>query len=342
LSVTIKQIAEQAGVSRGTVDRVLHGRPGVRPEVAEQVRQIADVLGFLPNRAGKILAARKHPLTIGCFFPGVGNAFFDDVSAGFLDAQTEFAHFGVSVLIKSVEGFDHKTHMAAIDELLAQNPGALCVSTVDIPPMREYINKIVESGIPVVAVNTDLTDTKRLFYIGCDYLKSGRTAAGLLSLMAFERLKLLIVTGSLQVKGHNERITGFCRMLRQNKVPYQLVDVFESLDNDDYAYTTTLKTLRENPRINCIYITAAGVAGVCRAVQELGLQKKLRVISYDDTHATRKLVDEGVIDCIICQEPRVQGYRAIQMLFDYYVEGKEFPPRDYITDTVIKIRQNIE
>lgn len=69
MAVTIRQIAVVAGVSRGTVDRVLHNRPGVKPEIAEHVRKISQDLGYEPNRAGKILAARKQPLKIGCFCP---------------------------------------------------------------------------------------------------------------------------------------------------------------------------------------------------------------------------------------------------------------------------------
>ena len=95
MAVTIKDIAARAGVSRGTVDRVLHNRPGVKPQVQEHVRRIADEMGFLPNRAGKILAARKQPLKIGCFLPGIGNAFFEEVLAGYDAAAAEYAHYGV-------------------------------------------------------------------------------------------------------------------------------------------------------------------------------------------------------------------------------------------------------
>ena len=61
MSATIKQIAAAAGVSRGTVDRVLHNRSGVKPEIAVHVRQIAKDLGYEPNRAGRILAAVSYP-----------------------------------------------------------------------------------------------------------------------------------------------------------------------------------------------------------------------------------------------------------------------------------------
>ncbi|MDD4076288.1 MAG: helix-turn-helix domain-containing protein, partial [Eubacteriales bacterium] len=57
MAITIKQIAVKAGVSRGTVDRVLHNRGGVKPDIAEHVRMIAQELGYKPNRAARLLAA---------------------------------------------------------------------------------------------------------------------------------------------------------------------------------------------------------------------------------------------------------------------------------------------
>ncbi len=341
MAVTIRQIAVVAGVSRGTVDRVLHNRPGVKPEIAEHVRKISQDLGYEPNRAGKILAARKQPLKIGCFLPSIGNPFFSDVTEGFHRAEAEFSDFGITIELREVKGYDVRVHIKAIKELVAAGCQALCVSTIDTPEMREYLDDLIQSGIPVVAVNTDLSKTKRLCYVGCDYVEAGRTAAGLLSLMTTEQLNLLIITGSLKMKGHNERIRGFSRTLREKQVSYKLVEVFESLDDDDHAYQKTLDALRAHPEINCVYIVAAGVAGICRAIQELGLEKKLHVLSYDQIGATCQLVRDGVIDFTIGQEPEEQGYRSIQLLFNYFMSDRRSIPGDYITNTVIKIKENL-
>lgn len=342
MAVTIRQIAVVAGVSRGTVDRVLHNRPGVKPEIAEHVRKIAADLGFEPNRAGKILAAKKRPVRIGCFLPGEGNVFFKDVVRGFRKAEREFSDFGVSVEVRSVGGYDVASHISAIDGLVKDGCSALCVCAADVPEVRETVNRIVDGGIPVVAINTDLTNTKRLCYVGCDYLKGGRTAAGLLRLMAVERVNLLIVTGSLKMRGHNERIRGFSRTLRERGVPYRLVDVFESLDNDEHAYQMTRDALLAHEDINCVYVTAAGVAGVCRAVSELREPGALHVLTFDEVAPTKQWLRDGVIDFTISQEPVEQGYRSIQLLFNYFVNGRETPPPDFITRTVIKIRENLD
>ena len=76
---TIKDIAEQAGVSRGTVDRVLHNRPGVNKEVSLKVKTIAKDMGYKTNRAGRLLAAKKKPLKVGCLLPDIGNNFFESI-----------------------------------------------------------------------------------------------------------------------------------------------------------------------------------------------------------------------------------------------------------------------
>lgn len=77
--VTIKQIAELCGVSRGTVDRVLNGRGKVRPEKAALVRAMAEKLNYRPNPAGKALSARKKQPVVGVLIASEGVHFFDEV-----------------------------------------------------------------------------------------------------------------------------------------------------------------------------------------------------------------------------------------------------------------------
>ncbi|MFA6695886.1 MAG: substrate-binding domain-containing protein, partial [Sphaerochaeta sp.] len=93
--------------------------------------------------------------------------------------------------------------------------------------------------------------------------------------------------------------------------------------------------------INSIYLTAAGVQGACQAVKDLGRQDRLRTFSFDDVPVTRELVKEGVITFTICQQPERQGYDAIQKLFNQLMNQQD-PIVDTITQTIIKIRENIE
>ena len=65
MAITLNQIAEICGVSRGTVDRALHNKGNVRPAVAERIKAVANEYGYTPNRAGLALSRTSHPIRIG-------------------------------------------------------------------------------------------------------------------------------------------------------------------------------------------------------------------------------------------------------------------------------------
>ncbi|MDR0382128.1 MAG: LacI family DNA-binding transcriptional regulator [Oscillospiraceae bacterium] len=343
MPVTIRQVAHAAGVSRGTVDRVVNNRGKVKPEVAERIREVINETGYTPNKAGKVLVTRKRPIKIGCFLPSLGNAFWDEVMTGFRAAEDELADFGLSLEIREVHGYIIEGHIEAIRSLVDANCSSLIVSTMDVPDIRDYVNSVINNGIPVITINTDLTGTNRLCYIGSDYLTGGKAAGRLLSIYSEFPLVILTVTGSTMIKGHNDRIAGFLTSLNESNVEYRMASVCECLDDEERAYDVTLDALREHPDTNCVYISAAGVTGVCRAIADSGLRRdhRIKVISFDDPETTCELIKKGEIDFTICQEPYRQGYQSVVDLFNYFLENKKRPLSDCFTETVIKIKENL-
>ena len=116
---TIKQIAEKAGVSRGTVDRVLNNRSGVNEETARRVLEIARLLDYKPNKAGKALAAQKNKFLIGIMVFSRKNPYFDAVIRGFEEKAEELTFYGLEILIKRVP----YNHEAQIDAIMAIESG---------------------------------------------------------------------------------------------------------------------------------------------------------------------------------------------------------------------------
>jgi LacI family transcriptional regulator len=341
LSVTIKDIASAAGVSRGTVDRVLNNRGGVSPELERRIRQLVIDLNYKPNRAGKALAALKKPMKIGCFLPGVGNPFFDSIIRGFRQAEQELADFGVSLEISLVKGYDSETHIREMNSLAQKNLSALCVATVDVPEVRQAVNEIIASGMPVAAVNSDLSGTGRLFYVGCNYPETGRTAAGIFSMVQHKPMRLLVITGSLKMQGHIQRIDALTDELKTLGSDFSIAQIIEAGDDAEVAYRKTAEVLSTGSDINGVYVTSGGTEGVCRAICEAGLSGKIPVVCFDDIPTTRRFLRSGVITATICQEPFQQGYRSVKMLSDYLMSGTAPKSELNFTDTVIKIRENL-
>ncbi len=341
MKVTVKSLAQAAGVSRGTVDRVLHNRGAVKEDVAKRVRLLAKELGYVPNRAGRALAAYKTPIKIGALMPSVGNAFYQEIIQGINDAQREFQDLGLEVVLKEVEGFEESVHLEAIDYLLKKGCKALCLSTVNTEKVRDRVNELYDKGIAVVLLNTDIENARRLCYVGSDYLTAGATCAGMLALTRRDKLNILIVTGSRNLLGHNLRIKGFEEELKRQNINYQLVSIVESFDSDIRAQQVTFQVLKEHPEINCVYIAGAAVQGVGAALIANG-KKDIFAIGFDELYSTKQLVSAGIIKFVVCQQPTRQGYHAIKRAYQAVAGQLSESVPDFITDTIIKIKANLD
>ena len=339
MPVTVRQIAELAGVSRGTVDRALNNRGNVKPEVERRIREIAAELGYTPNRAGKALAYQRKDIRFGIVVNAQGNEFFDEVLRGARTATDEYADFGIGLEIRTGQGYDVEQQLEQLEELRIQRISAIAITPINLPEIARKMDQLMEEGIQVITLNSDIEGSRRLCYVGCNYYQSGVTAGGLLRLLRPAGVRAGIITGSVKMLGHNRRISGFSDMLRQ--LPdSQVVDLAESLDDNQIAYEQTLAMLQRHPDINTLYFAAAGAAGGARAAEELGA--RLTTISCDDTREIAQLIRAGNIQATVCQEPFRQGYRAMQILFEAVVNGV-MPTEQYCyMDNIIRIRENLQ
>ena len=166
MPVTVKQIAELAGVSRGTVDRALNGRGNVRPEVEKRILQIAEEMGYTPNRAGKALAYQRKNLSFGIVANAHGNEFFDDLLKGAQTAADEYSDFGLSLKIAGGRRYDVTQQLQQLSDLQAAGVSGIAISPINLPEVERKINELVAAGIKVITVNSDIKNTGRLCYVG--------------------------------------------------------------------------------------------------------------------------------------------------------------------------------
>ena len=161
---TIKDIADLAGVSRGTVDRVLNNRGAVSPRTAEKVMEIVRALDYRPNKAGTALAARKKNYRIGVILFSEHNPFFDEVMEGVQEKADELQDYGFTVVTRRVE-FDVEAQLLAIRQLRELGIHGLILAPCNHPRIQEKIDELVGAQIPVVTVNTDIGGSRRMAYV---------------------------------------------------------------------------------------------------------------------------------------------------------------------------------
>lgn len=337
---TIKEIAAMAGVSRGTVDRVLNHRGSVNPSTAEKIERIAKELDYRPNVAGLVLAAQKRRLKLGVILFSPENPFYIDVLAGVNDKAEELSGYNCSVLVKEIS-FGVEEQLAAIDELVAEEVNGIALAPYNDERIRRRINELFDLGIPVVTLNTDIENSRRIAYVGSNYTRSGATAAGLMHLMTHGQIHIGIVTGSSNILCHTERIAGFTKTLKPYRDSIHITDIIEVHDDEIESYEKTAKLLTEHPEINALYFAAGGVYGGCRSVKALGRQKDMCIIAYDMVPTTRELMKKGTIAAVICQQPRHQGSKPLALLFTYLTTG-ELPEKEQNFVAVdIRIKENL-
>ena len=336
---TIKEIATLAGVSRGTVDRVLNHRGSVSPKTAEKIQEIAHALDYKPNKAGIVLAAQKRKLKIGVVLLGAGNPFFDEVLLGVSEKSAELEGYNCTVLVRQTE-YNLEEQLLAIDELIEEGVDGLALTPYNDNAIRRKINDLYDRNIPVVTLNTDIENSKRIAYVGSNYYRSGQTAAGLLRLMTSGQVYIGIISGSRNVLCHTERISGFQSIINQ----YDNIHISATITNqdDDFeSYEMTARLLKEHPEINALYFAAGGVYGGCRAVVASGRQYDIKMFAYDMVETTKKLIEQGLIAATICQQPLLQGSKPLDILFSHLTTG-ESPQSEYnYIDLDIRIRENL-
>lgn len=336
---TIKEIASLAGVSRGTVDRVLNHRGSVNPQTEQKIMEIVRALDYKPNKAGIVLAAQKKNLKLGVILLGLGTPFYDDVLAGVNEKATELDGYNCSVLIRQTD-YSLAQQLSAIDELLAEGINGLAISPYNDSAIRTKIDELYEMNIPVVTLNTDIENSKRIAYVGSNFYKSGQTAAGLMHLMTGSDVSIGIISGSQDILCHTERIAGF-KNIMDSYDHIRIADIVMNNDDEVESYELTLNLLSRHPEINALYFTAGGVYGGCRAVMAANRHNNMTVICNDIVNTTKEYMENGVIAAAVCQQPYMQGFKPLSILFDYLTTGKA-PTSEYdYVDVDIRIRENI-
>jgi LacI family transcriptional regulator len=338
---TIKHIAYLAGVSRGTVDRVLHNRGAVNSETAEKILSIARAVNYSPNKLGRTLAVKKKKLRFGYVLFSSGNPFFEDVVAGIHAKTAELSEYGVTVDIRYANLQDPPSQVAFINELVADGADGLAITPINHPCVAGRLKALSAERFPIVTVNSDLPGCGRLAYVGSDYYRSGRTAGGLMKLIVGGRAQVGVVIGSPWVLCHSERVAGFSDFIRTEAPGIQLAASAQNNDDELESFAVTKEMLETHPEITALFLASAGVYGACRAVKNAGAAGRITVLAYDTTPTTCEMLREGVISATIAQQPFIQGSQPLDLLMDYVALG-EAPATDcFYTNLEIKIRENL-
>lgn len=339
---TMKQIARLAGVSRGTVDRVLNKRGIVKEETAQKVLEIANSLNYTPSKAARALATLKKELKLAYIMPNPQhNPFFLQVREGVDAKASDLLEYGVTVEVLYSDFQQQDSQLQLLDHAVASGASGIVIAGFDRADTAAKLLQISSSGIPVVTANTDIADCGRIAYVGSDAYKAGQTAAGICRMITGADSRVGIVTGSRNIQCHTERIRGFSEHLRRHAPGVQIVEIVENMDDDFESFSVTKDLLTHNPQIDLLFFSGAGVYGACRAVEQCRRDQMPKIICYDCTRQTQEMLERGSVHVAICQQPDIQGAKPLDILFNTIALDSPPEQEHFFTKNEILIKESL-
>jgi LacI family transcriptional regulator len=308
--LTLKEIAREAGVSVATIDRVMHGRSGVREETARRVRE---AIARHARGSGQS-TYRARALNFAFVMPEGANIFMQMIRDTVAEMSEWLSLRKVSVETILTDVFSAPKLSQTLESLAGRFDGVAVVA-LDHQSVRAAIDDLVASGMFVVTLVSDVPGARRHHYVGIDNVAAGRTAGTLVGRLShFSAGKIGVVAGSQLLRDHAERIFGFQQVMGLEHAQFPLLGVVEGGDQDDLNEAIVAKLIADNADLVGVYNVGAGTSGVAKAITDSGRENQIVFVAHDLTPFTRRALLRGVIDAVISQDAGHEARSAIRVL----------------------------
>lgn len=307
----VRDVAEQAGLSEATVDRVLHGRAGVSPRAVRAVE--AAVLELDRQQVQVRLARRTLLVDVVLDAPG---RFRDAVTAAVEEALPSVRPATVRARFTMSEGAAPQELAAAVDAVGTGGrvSGGLVLKAPDHPAVADAVRRARARGIPTVTLVTDVSGSDRVAYVGLDNAAAGATAAYLLArLIGGSAGAVLVTVSHRSFLGEQERVAAFRAQLAAEQ-PGREVLVVGDLHGDDAATERAVAAaLARGPRVAAVYSVGGGNAGVAAALAAAGAAG-VPFVGHDLDADNLALLRTGVLTAVLHHDLRADLRAALTQL----------------------------
>lgn len=332
--IRIKDIAERAGVSVGTVDRVLHNRPNVSQKALEKVSKALEEMDYQPNMYASALAYNKS-YTFYLIIPKhESEAYWDEIEQGAHAATERRRDFGITLKLLYYERFNTPSFVRTANECLKETPDGVIMVPGKLDVTTRFASQLQETNIPFILLDSYLPDLKPLSFYGQDSFQSGYFAARMLMLIASKEKEIMIMkqlkNGHIGSKQQSNRETGFRHYMHDHFPDIAITEFNLPLDEKREKYDQLLEEFfTTHPQVHhCITFNSKA-----HLVGDFLLRtnrRNVQIMGYDMVPKNEECVKQGSISFLIAQHAYRQGFSCVESLFEAVVLKKEVNPVNYM------------
>jgi LacI family transcriptional regulator len=343
--VRIKDIAERAGVSKGTVDRVLHNRGRVAEDVRDRILGIIKELNYEPNFIAQSLKSQRTYHLVSLMPDSRTDDYWNAPKAGLEKAERELRQYGISVHQYVFDPHDEQSFIRMATEATREKPDGVLIAPVFYKEVLPFFKEWDALNIPYVLFNTQIMNANSLCYIGQDSYQSGYLAAKILSFGLPAASSVLIVHINEDTANSAHLITkeeGFKDYFSRKEFEGRIKVVRKEINfkESDALNEQLFAVLEREPALGGIYVTTSKAFEIASFLVNNNLNH-IKLIGYDLLTQNLHYLNEEVIQFLINQNPLGQGYWGIHQLANHLVFKKAVPPIKFLPLDIIT-KENLE
>ncbi len=331
-SPTLSDVAQAAGVSYATADRVINNRGNVAAKSIAKVREAVEALGYVRNVAAANLS-RSRVYRLAFLIPKGSNAFFNRIRDHIERTADHLSVERVTAEIIEVSAFAVAGLQDSIINLVQQDFDGVAIVGLQGKQLEEPLAALRARGVAVIGLVSDLPQEFRSAYIGIDNIVAGRTAARMVGMAhAGGSGSIQTFVGSMDARDHVERLQGFCEVIANDFPQITVCDPIMTKDDAAVLLSQTRAILADKPGTTALYNVGAGNSGLVRAMGAAPSKRPFCVVHELVVHS-RQALQDGLIDLVIDQRPDVEISRAFTVL-RALIDKRNLPPLPDLMPTI--------
>ena len=318
---TIRDLAEAAGVSVSTVNRVVGGRGTVREDTMRRVLEAAEAIGFYGLGAirQRVLARRTH-YALKVLLLQRDRSFYQALGHALERAAAAVGDATVALELAFVDDLSPDKVAARIIELGA-DADALAVVAAEHPRVSEALGRLLADGVPVFSLISPLSANGDVGYVGLDNWKVGRTAAWAFDRMCARRGKIGILIGNHRYRNQELNESGFRSYFREHGGGFEPLEPLATFESRAIAREMTERLLTEHPDLAGLFVSGGGVTGALAALRESGRSEGIMTVGYELMDETKTALLDGTLTLVISHPLERLAREAIAAMIRARAEG---------------------